>query len=137
MDKKKDEIEFYADWHFINATFLDKKYKDDIYPIVLAAVIIKISKPRKPHSVLRSIEKSRKAKKSYGSFSTILEEVTRELENVQSKFKVHLPPEMRKKVKKAESEGKRIVIMLPPGKGAPIYLSNEAQQFIDSKNKKQ
>jgi len=64
MVKDQEKIKFYADWHFINATSLDKKYKDEIYPIVLVAVMIRVSKPRKPNSVLRTVQKSRKAKKS-------------------------------------------------------------------------
>lgn len=136
MAKKEDKISFHADYHFINATSLDEKYKDKIYPIVLMAVIIRISKSRKPHSVLRTVEKSRRAEKSYGSFSTIMQEIKHDMANIESEFKIHLPPEMKKKVKKAESEDKKVLIMLPPGKGAPILISNEAQEYLDSKKRK-
>ena len=136
MTKKEDKFSFRADYHFINATSLDEEYKDKIYPIVLMSVVIRVSKPRKPSSVLRTVEKSRHARKSYGSFSTTMQEVKRDMSNMKSEFKIHLPPEIKNKVKKAESEGKKVVIMLPPGKGVPIYISNEAQQYLDSKNRK-
>lgn len=136
MAKEEDKISFYTDYHFINATSLDEKYKDKIYPIVLMEAVIRVSNPRKPHSVLRTVEKSRRARKSYGSFSAIMQETKRDMANMESEFKIHLPPEMKKKAKEAESEGKKVLIMLPPGKGAPILISHEAQQYIDSKKRK-
>jgi hypothetical protein len=136
MKENTDKISFYADYHFVNATSSDERYKDKIYPIVLMAVVIRVSKPRKPNTVLRSVEKSLHAKKSYGSFTSIMEEMERDMKNMKSKFKIHLPPEMEKKVKKAESEGKKVVIVSPPGHQTPILLSHEAQEFIDAKNKK-
>ncbi len=135
MDKE-DKITFYADYHFINATSLSEEYKDKIYPIVLMAAVIRVSKPRKPNSVLRTVEKSRHARKSYGSFSAIMEEMKRDMNSIKSEFKIHLPPEMKKKVKKAESENKKVVILLPPGKGAKLILSDEAQKYLDSKKSK-
>lgn len=136
MVKKENLINFYADYHFVNGTSLDARYKDKIYPIFLMAVVIKVSKPRKPNSVLRSVEKSRRAKKSYGSFSTIMEEIKRTRNFSSSEFRIHLPPDLKKKAKKAESENKKVVILLPPGKGAKIILSDEAKKYLDSKQSK-
>ncbi len=131
--KKENLISFYADYHFINATSLDEKYKDKIYPIVLMAVVIRISKPRKPSSVIRTVEKSRRAKKSYGSYSSFMEETNRNISKIKSEFKIHLPLDMKKEVKKAESNGKKVVLLLPPSGKVPIYLGIDTQKYIKSK----
>ena len=131
--KKEILISFYVDYHFINATSLDEKYKDKIYPIVLMEAVIRISKPRKPHSVLRTVEKSHRARKSYGSFSAIMQEIKRDMDNMKSEFKIPHPPEMKSKIKKEELGDKKVILMLPPGKGAPIFISDEVQKYLDSK----
>jgi len=136
MSTSTNKMIFYADCHFVNATMGKEEYKNKVYPIVLMAVVIRVSKPRKPHTILRAVEKSRHAKRSCGSFSIVMQEMERDSEDRKSSFKIHLPPSIEKKVKQqAESEGKMVHIMNIPGHRAPIYVSPEAQQFIDSKNK--
>jgi hypothetical protein len=126
----KDKITFWVEYRFINVRSLDEEWKDKIYPIAFIEAVVHASEPRKPTSMLRAIEKSKKVNLSYGSFMAYMEELTRDMENMQSKFQIHLPVDLKKKAKK---ENKKIVLTQPPNYQAPLLLGADAQEVLESK----